>query len=132
MIKNVKIYITHCSAKKHRLTQAVHPDRLYCSKRIRAFMSKCKEQKVKWAIVSDKYGVWFPQVIHKWYEKPPGTVTKQEFHALVRSFNKSLAPYRQIRFYYHPARFHSLYRCLLRRTKLRHKIVQFTKVRDIL
>ena len=45
-------------------------------------MNKCKEKKVEWAIFSDLYGIWFPSIKHEWYEKPPNTVTEEEFKKL--------------------------------------------------
>jgi len=34
-------------------------------------MNRCKEKRVEWAIFSNLYGVWFPNVEHEWYEKNP-------------------------------------------------------------
>jgi len=45
---------------------------------------------------SDRYGVWFPQVRHEWYEKDPDTVTESEFSALLRDFDEKLAGYSEI------------------------------------
>ena len=69
----MRIYLTHCSAKKdnslRNSTKKMAPDKLYMATPTQRFMSQCKEQCVKWAIFSEKYGVWFPEEKHEWYEK---------------------------------------------------------------
>jgi hypothetical protein len=70
---------------------------------------------VKWAIFSDKYGVWFSDNLHEWYEKDPNKVTEAEFNQLVNEFNKSLGQFDEIWFYHNPGRFHKLYKKLLRK-----------------
>lgn len=128
----MRIYITHCSAKKNlsvkRSRARVPPDKLYTSKRLQAFVRWCKERRVRWAIFSDLYGVYFPNEKHKWYEKSPDSVTPTEFRGLLKGFDKRLRVYREIWFYRHPARFHKLYRKLLRNTKLRRKVRLFKNV----
>lgn len=127
----MEIYITHCSRKKssrfRRNHQRAFPQELYTSSRIKGFMNKCKEKNVKWAIFSDKYGVWFSDKKHKWYDKNPDKVTIKEFKSLVKDFDKKLCNYRRIFFYRHPTRFHTLYELILERTKLKNKVKQFTK-----
>jgi len=131
----MRIYITHCSAKKsetlRRNRKAGFPDELYISKRIQSFMKKCKQQRVQWAIFSDLYGVWFPDSKHRWYEKAPDSVSEAEFTDLVKDFESRLAKYREIRFYYHPARFHRLYKRLIRQIRLRSRVRLFTRVTEI-
>lgn len=131
----MRIYVTHCSGKKissvKRSGARVPPDKLYTSTRIQPFMRRCKEQRVRWAIFSDLYGVYFPNEKHKWYEKSPDSVTPTEFRELLRSFDKRLRAYSEIWFYRHPARFHKLYRKLLRNTKLKRKVRQFGHKDDI-
>jgi hypothetical protein len=131
----VKIYLTHCSAKKStaakRHGRAVRPDKLYTSSKIQNFMRRCKQQKVRWAIFSDLYGVWFPSMRHVWYEKSPNKVSEDEFLLLLKDFAQKLREYSAIYFYYHPARFHRLYKKLLRRTKLKDRIVRFTSIKSI-
>ncbi len=128
----MRIYITHCSARKslsaRRNGARGSPDKLYTSKRIQPFMRRCKEQRVKWAIFSDLYGVYFPNEKHQWYDKSPDSVTPTEFKALSKNFHKRLRAYDEIWFYRHPARFHKLYRRLLRRTQLKHKVHLFGRV----
>ena len=89
-------------------------------------MSRCKEQGVNWAIFSDKYGIWFPNVEHEWYEKGPDTVTDQEFQDLLNDFDLKLQDYDEIWFYYNPSRFHRLYQRLLQETSLQDKIRRFS------
>jgi hypothetical protein len=121
----MRIYVTHCSGKKSPSAKQsgvkVSPDKLYTSKRIQFFMRRCKDRKVKWAIFSDLYGIWFPHEKKRWYEKPPQTIKmgREEFKSLVRNFNRRLKRFGKISFYYHPARFHKLYRALLRALKQR-------------
>lgn len=45
---------------------------------------------VEWAIFSDLYGVWFPDVEYEWYEKDPGTATEEEFSKLLEGFLRTL------------------------------------------
>ena len=62
----MRIYITHCSARKNdalrKTGEKVTPDKLYTSPRIQRFMHACMDRKVQWAIFSDLYGMWFPDV----------------------------------------------------------------------
>ena len=41
------------------------------------------EGRVKWAIFSDYYGIWFADEKHQWYEKNPDTVTNEEYKKLL-------------------------------------------------
>jgi len=131
----MRIYITHCSAKKdYSLKNSgvkVTPDKLYTATPIQRFMRKCKKKNVNWTIFSDLYGIWFPNIKHKWYEKDPDTVTEQEFKNLVNDFDKKLQDYDEIWFYYNPGRFHHLYKRLLQETKLKDRIKLFTHLRKI-
>ena len=74
------------------------------------FTERCKATGVRWAIFSDLYGVWFPEVRHKWYEKDPDTVREVEFSALLRDFDDALGIYSEIYFYHNPRRFPSALR----------------------
>ena len=131
----MRIYITHCSAKKNdsfrNTAEKVPPDRLYLATPTQRFMKECKERGVRWAIFSDKYGVWFPEEKHEWYEKDPDTVSEQEFKNLVRNFEEKLANYDQLWFYYNPGRFHPLYERLLKEVKVKGKITLFTHKNQI-
>ncbi len=131
----MRIYITHCSAKKDNSLKnsgkKATPDKLYTATPTQRFMSRCKEKKVNWAIFSDLYGVWFPDIEHEWYEKDPDTVTGQEFRNLANDFDRKLQSYDEIWFYHNPGRFHPLYKKLLRETKLKDKVKRFTHIREI-
>ena len=107
-----KIYITHCSGRKNPVFKynktKVTPDKLYTASPTQRFINKCKNKRVNWAIFSDKYGVWFSDIKHEWYEKNPNKVTEEEFNQLVNEFNKSLGQFNEIYFYHNPGRFHKL------------------------
>ncbi len=94
-------------------------------------MRACGEKEVEWAIFSDLYGVYFPNEKHEWYEKHPNKVTEEEFKELLKDFDEKLGSYHEIWFYFHPARFHSLYRKLIRESQYREKIKLFSKIQEI-
>jgi hypothetical protein len=131
----LRIYLTHCSAKKNnalrKTATEVFPDILYTATPIQRFMAKCKGAGVRWAIFSDLYGVWFPEVKRRWYEKNPNSVTNSEFISLVNDFDTKLQSYTEICFYYNPGRFHRLYKKLLDHTALKNKVVKITHLCDI-
>ncbi|MFZ0914019.1 MAG: hypothetical protein WBQ76_01365 [Candidatus Korobacteraceae bacterium] len=128
-----RIFLTHCSAKKATDTgTAVAPDLLYTATPTQRFIRRCKDVNVSWAIFSDLYGVWFPDVRHRWYEKDPSTVTESEFSALLRDFDAKLSTYSEIYFYCNPGRFHPLYRRLLQESALKARIALITHLWDIL
>jgi hypothetical protein len=134
MQKMTRIYVTHCSHKKAEhykgSGEAISPDLLYTAKPTQ-FMARCKARGVRWAIFSDLYGVWFPEVRHEWCDKDPNTVTEAEFSVLIRDFDEKLASYSEICFYYNPGRFHRLYACLLDRSVLADRVKRMTHLRDI-
>lgn len=130
-----RIYITHCSAKKDAALKGIKakvtPDKLYTATPTQRFIAECKSKGVRWAIFSDKYGVWFPDSLHEWYEKDPNKVTEAEFNQLVSKFNQSLNQFDEICFYHNPGRFHRLYKKLLTKSKLKGKIKLFTHLNEI-
>lgn len=132
----MRIYLTHCSAKKDEKLKnskdKVSPEKLYTSSKLLGFVNKCKEASCKWAIFSDLYGVWFPTEKHKWYEKHPKKVTEEEFQQLLSSFDERLLGYDEIFFYYNPGRFHALYKRLLEESKLKNKITKFSHKSEII
>ncbi len=132
----MRIYLTHCSAKKDdslkHTNKKVTPDKLYTATLTQRFMNKCKEKGVTWAIFSDLYGVWFPNVKHEWYEKDPDTITEHDFIKLLKDFEQKLGDYDEIYFYHNPRRFHPLYKRLLKETKLKDKITLFSHLREII
>ncbi len=131
----MRIYLTHCCAKKDDTLKNSHekvtPDRLYVATPTKRFMEKCKSKKVTWAIFSDKYGVWFPDEKHEWYNKDPDTVTPAEYECLIENFEQRLSKYEEIWFYYNPGRFHPLYEKLLKEAKVEGKITLFTHKNQI-
>lgn len=131
----MRIYLTHCSAKKDdsliNTGKKVTPDKLYTANPTQRFMSRCKGKNVNWAIFSDLYGVWFPDIEHEWYEKSPNRVTEPEFKNLVNEFDQKLTNYDDIWFYHNPGRFHSLYKKLLQETKLKDRVKLFTHISEI-
>ena len=131
----MKIYITHCSAKKEESlknsNEEVYPLKLYTATPIKRFMNKCQEKQVKWAIFSDLYGVWFPNEKHIWYEKSPNKISKEELKFLLENFYQRLSAYDEIWFYCNPGRFHKLYKRILNQTKLKNRIKKFTHLTEI-
>jgi len=109
----------------------VPPDVLYTATPTQRFMQRCKIMGVKWAIFSDQYGVWFPDIDRRWYEKDPNNVTRPEFLALLRDFDCKLDEYSEIYFYYNPGRFHPLYRQLLLQNSLANRVVKITHLWEI-
>ena len=135
-MENKRIYITHCSAKKDNSLkdtgQKVFPDELYTATPAQRFMKKCKKVDVNWAIFSDLYGVWFPDIKHEWYEKNPGKVTEQEFSDLLHNFKSMLDCYDEIYFYHNPGRFHKLYKRLINNNNLADlNIIKFSHLIEI-
>jgi hypothetical protein len=92
-------------------------------------MKTCIDNKVDWAIFSDKYGIWSKNDRRRWYEKPPDSVTNNEFNKLVIDFETKLENYDEIWFYYNPGRFHKVYRKLLNSIDL--KVKKFTHLSEI-
>lgn len=89
-------------------------------------MRRCKAKGVRWAILSDRYGVWFSNEKHVWYEKHPDSVTEREFAALKADFDNKLVAFEEI--FFCPGtgdgRVHSLYKRLMRESRLKDKIAQ--------
>ena len=131
-----RVYITHCCRKKdeqYRETgEFVSPDLLYTSTATQRFMTQCKARGVRWTIFSDLYGVWFPEVRHKWYEKDPNTVDEVEFLALLRDFDEKLTAFSEILFYHNPGRFHLMYVRLLDQSQLRDRIHKIRHLWEIM
>ena len=104
---------------------------MYTATPIQRFMLKCKDLGVNWAVFSDRYGVWFSNIEHEWYEKDPNDVTKEELRKLVEDFDYESSRFEEIWFDYNPGRFHRLYKRLLRTTSLKNRIRLFTHLEDI-
>jgi hypothetical protein len=60
------LYVTYCSASK-RLVEEGSPEELYDSPRITNFIAWCEAKHFNWAILSAKYGLFFPSEVHKNY-----------------------------------------------------------------
>ncbi len=61
----------------------VTSDKLYTATPIQRFINESKNKGVNWAIFSDKYGIWFSEDLHEWYDKNPNKVTEDEFNQLL-------------------------------------------------
>ena len=59
------LYVTYCSASKR--VEEGSPEELYDSPRITNFIAWCKAKHFNWAILSAKYGLFFPSEVHKNY-----------------------------------------------------------------
>ncbi|XGV94486.1 MAG: hypothetical protein ACAF41_17230 [Leptolyngbya sp. BL-A-14] len=131
----MKIYLTHCSAEKDNALKgtniATTPDKLYTNPELQAFMQRCLHQRVAWAILSDRYGVWFPDVKHEWYEKHPATVTELEAQQIVAQFDRDLQGYDEIYFFVWAETFHPFYQTVLSATKLAGRVTQFSDLQMI-
>jgi len=90
---------------------------------------------VAWAIFSDHYGVWFSDEKREWYGDDvgdPNSVSEQKFRELVKNFDTKLQRYDEIYFYRNPGRFHSLYKRLLRATRLRDRVVLISHLWEVI
>ena len=132
----MRIYITNCSAKKadeYRGTDtAVTPDVLYTSSKTQCFIRECKARKVRWAIFSDLYGIWFPEEKHCWYEKNPKNINEDEFRALMADFDEKLNAFNEICFYRNPGRFHFLYKRIVNTSRLNKRINLISRKDEII
>lgn len=131
----MKIYLTHCSAEKDNTfrgtTVATTPDKLYTNPELQAFVQRCQSKGAAWAILSDRYGVWLPDIPHEWYEKHPATVTQQESQQIVEQFDRTLEPYDEIYFFVRPETFHPFYQKVLVETALATRVRQFSNLQAI-
>ena len=134
----MRIYITHGSTQKDdslkNTNKKAYPDKLYTSALAQGFMWRCKLKKVNWAILSSFYGIWFPNMKYKWYEKYPSSIVKrgivkdsEKFNELLIDFDQKLHDFSEIWFYCNPKRLHSLYKELLHETSLKDKIKIFSQ-----
>jgi len=60
------LYVTYCSGKKKPIEEGT-PEQLYNSQRITDFIDVCRFKKYDWAILSAKYGLFFPNEVKKNY-----------------------------------------------------------------
>src|SRR5262245_4639650 len=96
----MKIYITHCSAKKNESlansSKEVFPTDLYTAKPTQRFMRRCSEIGAQWGIFSDHYGIWLANEKRKWYGDDvgdPNRISDAKFQSLVENFDNRLAGY---------------------------------------
>lgn len=54
----MKLYVTHCGEGKNPGVLA--PQEMYTSPRIQRFVQRCESHALPWAILSAKYGLFFP------------------------------------------------------------------------
>lgn len=112
------IYVTHCSRDKNPEYEIsgndTTPDILYTSLNFQKFIAWCRKKDHTWAVFSDKYGVVFDDELIHWYNKPPDTVTAEEFDHLLTSFTTRLAGFEQIIFYHRPGETHPLFLQIVR------------------
>jgi len=131
----MRIYLTHCTGIKDEQLKSsgktVAPEKLYSAIPHQRCVSKCKKEKVSWAIFSDLYGIWFSHQKHPWYDKHPDTVTENEINQLVNNFDEQLIDFSEIWFYMNPSWFHSLYKDLLKRSSLSNRIKMFSRLNEI-
>jgi len=132
----MRIYLTHCTGIKDESLQntkkKVLPDVLYRSAMLQRFAGRCREQGVKWAIFSDKHGIWFPEVEHSWYDKHPDSVSAEELKWLVENFDDNLNNFTEIWFYNNPAWFHRLYKTVLKQSALSKRIKLFSHLKEVI
>ena len=126
-----RIYITHCSRDKDPEYEVsglkTTPDLLYTSPGLQRFIKYCNEHHHYWAIFSDRYGVVFRYERIKWYNKPPATVTPEEFEKLVESFTTRLARYDEIHFHHRPGETHPVFERVVERARAKGmNVVDFT------
>jgi len=126
-----RIYITHCSREKdpelETSGEASTAEKLYTSPALQAFIQFCKAHGHAWAILSDRYGVIFPEEKINWYSKPPDSVTEDEFLALLHSFTTRLAGFDEILFQHRPGETHAVFKRILEKAlELGMNVQEFT------
>ena len=98
----MRVYLTHCSAEKDshlkETGKAVTPDLLYTDAKLCQFMERCQQKNVRWAILSDLYGIYQSDDCRVWYEKHPDTVTPQEEEIIIQDCDSKLEGYDEIYF----------------------------------
>jgi len=130
-----KIYLTHCTGIKDDSYEfsdtLLYPPQLYRASPTQRFIACCKKKEVPWAILSDQYGIWFPGIKRKWYDKHPDTVTEAQFAQLLSDFDKNLKDFSEIWFYNNPSWFHPLYQRIISQSTLNSRINTFSHLKEI-
>lgn len=106
-----KLYLTHCSAKKFKVTEATFPEKYYAATYLQRFIERCKKQRVSWAILSDRYGIVYPHNAIQPYDLHPSKAKIEELFVLVMTH----ISVNELVFYHNPNRIHPLYKELLQR-----------------
>ncbi|MEM5815924.1 MAG: hypothetical protein QXL14_02640 [Candidatus Aenigmatarchaeota archaeon] len=116
------LYITHCSKKKAKTYSQTTPENLYTALYLQRFIKKCKESNVEWGILSDKYGIVFPNQKIEWYDLSPSHLLKNQTKSkeLVEKITQQLQGFDKVYFYHNPGRFHKFYRYLINELKNRN------------
>jgi len=131
----VRIYLTHCSKDKSQLAkksrEKMTPDQLYTDPGLQAFIHRCREVNSHWAILSDFYGVFFPDEQHEYYEKPPSDVTPEEEQAITENFQARLSIFDEIGFYVRKDTFHPFYERVIRNGPLAERIIMIYDLESI-
>ena len=107
------------------------PDQLYSNPGLQAFIDRCKKTGASWAILSDKYGVFFPWEKHGYYEKPPAIVTPEEEKIIADDFHSRLGEFQQICFYIRRETYHPFYDRVLAASRLTDRIVLIEDLEQI-
>jgi hypothetical protein len=130
-----RIYITYCSWQKDDQLKGtgvcVTPDKLYLSKRIQSFITRCRDKNVKWAIYSDYCGVWFPEDLHAWYDLHPNNVPEESIFSLSQDFNRSLSKYDEIYYFYDKRTLHPLYERIVNESGISSRVYWFEDINII-
>jgi hypothetical protein len=123
----MQIYLTHCSKVKSLFAkesgEKMTPDQLYTDPEVQAFIRRCREVNSSWAILSDFYGVFFPNEQHEYYEKPPSDVTPEEEKAITKNFHTRLNTFGEIRFYVRKETIHPFYERIIRNGPLAERVI---------
>jgi hypothetical protein len=131
----MRIYLTHCSKEKSLEAKEsgieMTPDQLYTDPGIQQFMESCKTAGVRWAILSDRYGIFMPDERHSYYEKAPASVTAEEEAIILHGFDQRLAGYDEIWFYIRPQTFHPFYERVLSSSSLADRVQRFEDLEQI-
>jgi hypothetical protein len=130
-----RIYLSHCAKDKSPLAKTtgakMTPDKLYTDVGLMAFMETCKKAGMDWAILSDRYGIYFAYDEHEYYEKHPDTVTEEEEKQITRSFEEKLTGFDEIWFYIRPATFHPFYERVISTNSLSMRVKFFESLAQI-
>lgn len=95
----MNLYLTFCSDKKFPVRKAI-PKELYDSRRIASFIARCDTARVRYALLSGKYGVVFDDEPVETYDRFLGDASPEEYRVLVDMVRKKLSGWSL--FFYEP------------------------------